>query len=187
LRVANPLVQTTRRRTQRHRGILGSGSTLIAVEKPERVCRGVQDPLYVAVIARRCEAVTGDVATLIETGETFEVLGARTATEVAPAQGSSSGAPSEVSPELPQAIAPSSARVPAMDEVQRIESPPPGSPRERRSVPSSGSSSCSTSRMHRYCRLEARSSPGCFGRERRALGRFTPNSCAARASSPTFR
>jgi hypothetical protein len=122
LRGANPLVQTTRRRTQRHRGILGSGSTLIAVEKPERVCRGVQDPLYVAVIARRYEAVTGDVATLIETGETFEVLGARTATEVAPVQGSSSGAPSEVSPELPQAIAPSSARVPAMDEVQRFES-----------------------------------------------------------------
>ena len=57
MRVANPLVQTTRRRTQRHRGILGSGSTLIAAEKPERVCRGVQDPLYVAVIARRYEAV----------------------------------------------------------------------------------------------------------------------------------
>jgi hypothetical protein len=150
LRVANPLIQTTRRRTQRGRGIcsldpdaaipgksrrsicfledalldltncgdtvvdpfLGSGSILIA-EKTEPVCHGVEvDPLYVDVIARRYEAATGDAPTLVETGGTFEALGARRATEAAPVQGSSSGAPSEVSPELPEAVAPSSARVP---------------------------------------------------------------------------
>ncbi len=64
---------------------LGSGSTLIAAEATGRVCRGLElDPLYVDVIVRRHEAATGDAATLIETGETFEVLGARRASEVAP-------------------------------------------------------------------------------------------------------
>src|SRR5271169_2914719 len=39
---------------------LGSGSTLIAAEKTDRVCRGVElDPLYVDVIVRRFEAATG--------------------------------------------------------------------------------------------------------------------------------
>ena len=64
---------------------LGSGSTLIAAEKTGRVCRGVElDPLYVDVIVRRYEAATGEAATLIETGETFEALGARRASEAAP-------------------------------------------------------------------------------------------------------
>jgi hypothetical protein len=64
---------------------LGSGSTLIAAEKTRRVCRGVElDPLYVDVIVRRYEAATGDAATLIETDETFEVLGERRASEAAP-------------------------------------------------------------------------------------------------------
>ncbi len=39
---------------------LGSGSTLIAAEKTDRVCRGVElDPLYVDLIVRRFEAATG--------------------------------------------------------------------------------------------------------------------------------
>jgi DNA modification methylase len=64
---------------------LGSGSTLIAAEATGRVCRGVElDPLYVDVIVCRYEAATGDAATLIETGETFEALGARRASEGAP-------------------------------------------------------------------------------------------------------
>jgi DNA modification methylase len=64
---------------------LGSGSTLIAAEKTGRVCRGVElDPLYVDVIVRRYEAATGDAATLIETGETFEALSARRSSEAAP-------------------------------------------------------------------------------------------------------
>jgi DNA modification methylase len=63
---------------------LGSGSTLIAAEKTGRVCRGVEiDPLYVDVIVRRYKAATGEAATLVETGEAFDVLAARR-TEQAP-------------------------------------------------------------------------------------------------------
>jgi DNA methylase/PDZ domain len=59
---------------------LGSGSTLIAAETTGRICRGVElDPLYVDVIIRRYQAATGQAAVLIETGETFEALGARRA------------------------------------------------------------------------------------------------------------
>ncbi len=64
---------------------LGSGSTLIAAEATGRVCRGVElDPLYVDVIIRRYEAATGDPAVLVESGETFQALGARRAREAAP-------------------------------------------------------------------------------------------------------
>jgi DNA modification methylase len=50
---------------------LGSGSTLIACEKTGRHCRGLElDPLYVEVILRRYEAVTGQAAVLESTGET---------------------------------------------------------------------------------------------------------------------
>ncbi len=61
---------------------LGSGSTLIAAEKTGRVCRGVElDPLYVDVIIRRYEAVTGREAVLAETGEAFAALAERRAQE----------------------------------------------------------------------------------------------------------
>ena len=64
---------------------LGSGSTLIAADKTGRVCRGVElDPLYIDVVVRRYEAVTGCPAVLVETGETFEALCARRATEASP-------------------------------------------------------------------------------------------------------
>jgi DNA modification methylase len=57
---------------------LGSGSTLIAAEKTGRVCRGVElDPLYVDVIVRRYEMITGKQAALAGTGETFKDLFAR--------------------------------------------------------------------------------------------------------------
>jgi DNA modification methylase len=43
---------------------------LIAAEKTGRVCRGMEiDPLYVDVIIRRYEAVTGKSATLKQPGE----------------------------------------------------------------------------------------------------------------------
>jgi DNA modification methylase len=64
---------------------LGSGSTLIAADNTGRVCRGVElDPLYVDVVVRRYEVVTGCPAVLVETGETFEVICARRATEASP-------------------------------------------------------------------------------------------------------
>jgi DNA modification methylase len=57
---------------------LGSGSTLIAAEKTGRRCRGLElDPLYVDVIVRRYEAVTGRQAVLECTGETYAELAER--------------------------------------------------------------------------------------------------------------
>ena len=54
---------------------LGSGSTLIAAENTGRVCCGVElDPLYVDVIIRRYQGVTGTTASLADTGEPFEKL-----------------------------------------------------------------------------------------------------------------
>jgi DNA modification methylase len=65
--------------------ILGSGSTLIAADKTGRVCRGIElDPLYVDVIIRRYEALPGNPAILVETGERFAELAARRAGEVMP-------------------------------------------------------------------------------------------------------
>ena len=56
---------------------LGSGSTLIAGEKTGRMGRGVElDPLYIDVTIRRYEAATGNLAVLVETGETFEAVAA---------------------------------------------------------------------------------------------------------------
>jgi DNA modification methylase len=44
---------------------LGSGSTLIAAERQGRVCYGVElDPVYVDVVVRRWETVTGGKAGL---------------------------------------------------------------------------------------------------------------------------
>lgn len=57
---------------------LGSGSTLMAAETTGRVCRGVElDPLYVDVIVRRYQKVTGHVVTLSGTGEPFDTLAQR--------------------------------------------------------------------------------------------------------------
>jgi len=54
---------------------LGSGSTLIAVERTGRICRGLEiDPLYVDVIIQRYERETGRKAVLEATGETFGEL-----------------------------------------------------------------------------------------------------------------
>jgi DNA modification methylase len=59
---------------------LGSGSTLIAAEVTARRCRGIElDPLYVDVIVRRYEAVTGKPALLQSTGEDYIQLAARRA------------------------------------------------------------------------------------------------------------
>jgi DNA modification methylase len=53
----------------------GSGSTLIACEKTGRVCRCIEiDPLYVDVIIRRYQKITGQKAVLEEAGETFDEL-----------------------------------------------------------------------------------------------------------------
>ena len=51
----------------------GSGSTLIACEKNNRIARLMElDPKYCDVIVRRWQAFTGKQATLESTGQTFE-------------------------------------------------------------------------------------------------------------------
>ena len=57
---------------------LGSGSTLIACAETKRICYGIEiDPLYVDVIVKRFEDVTGKPAVLDATGETFAQLATR--------------------------------------------------------------------------------------------------------------
>lgn len=72
------IIDLTRRGDNVLDPFLGSGSTLIAAEKTNRVCRGVElDPLYIDVIVRRYEAVSGELSILVETGETFGELAER--------------------------------------------------------------------------------------------------------------
>ena len=50
----------------------GGGSTLIACEKTNRICRMMElDPKYVDVIVKRCQDFTGKIATHAETGLPF--------------------------------------------------------------------------------------------------------------------
>jgi DNA modification methylase len=58
---------------------LGSGTTLAAAERTERVCCGLElDPKYVDVVVLRWQALTGKQATLDGDGRTFaEIKAAR--------------------------------------------------------------------------------------------------------------
>ena len=52
---------------------LGSGSTLIACEQTDRTCYGIElDPLYVDVICKRWQTLTGQMPILESTGETHD-------------------------------------------------------------------------------------------------------------------
>jgi DNA modification methylase len=54
---------------------LGSGSTLMACEKSERECQGMEmDEYYCDVIINRWQNYTGKKATLESTGKTYEEL-----------------------------------------------------------------------------------------------------------------
>jgi len=69
---------------------LGSGTTLIAAQTSGRSCFAIElDPLYVDVAIRRWQAFTGDSATLLEDGRTFDSVAAERllATKSAPAIG----------------------------------------------------------------------------------------------------
>ena len=58
---------------------LGSGTTLIAAEATGRACLGIEiDPLYVDVAVRRWQAFTGQRATRLADGRTFEEVAAST-------------------------------------------------------------------------------------------------------------
>jgi DNA modification methylase len=53
----------------------GSGSTLIAAEATDRICRAIEiDGLYCDAIIRRWQELTGGEAILEETGETFATV-----------------------------------------------------------------------------------------------------------------
>lgn len=57
---------------------LGSGTTLIAAEKEDKVCYGMEiAPQYVDVIVRRWQEFTGEEAVLEETDEPFSVVSKR--------------------------------------------------------------------------------------------------------------
>lgn len=56
---------------------LGSGTTLIAAETVGRICFGVEiEPRFVDVAIRRWQSFTGDAATLLTDGSTFEATAA---------------------------------------------------------------------------------------------------------------
>jgi len=56
---------------------LGSGTTLIAADKTDRVCYGLDiDPRYVDVIVRRWQQLTGKQAVLESDGRTFDLISA---------------------------------------------------------------------------------------------------------------
>jgi DNA modification methylase len=54
---------------------LGSGSTLIACEQTDRTCYGLElDPLYVDVICKRWQTLTGQMPILESTGEAHDFM-----------------------------------------------------------------------------------------------------------------
>ena len=56
---------------------LGSGTTLIAAQTTGRVCLGLElDPAYVDVAVRRWQAFTGEKATLLADGRSFDAIAA---------------------------------------------------------------------------------------------------------------
>ena len=56
---------------------LGSGTTLIAAQTTGRICLGLEiDPAYVDVAVRRWQAFTGEQATLLADGRSFDVIAA---------------------------------------------------------------------------------------------------------------
>ena len=73
--VADAIRDVTRRGDIVLDGFAGSGTTLIAAERCGRVARVVElDPSYCDVICRRYEALTGESAILVDTGEDFDVV-----------------------------------------------------------------------------------------------------------------
>jgi hypothetical protein len=78
-----PLVVDALKDCSRRRGIvldpfLGSGTTLLAAEKTGRIGRSIElDPQYVDAAIRRWQALTGQDAVLIASGDTFDQRAAR--------------------------------------------------------------------------------------------------------------
>jgi DNA modification methylase len=61
---------------------MGSGTTILAAERTGRCARGIEiEPQYVDVAIARWEKMTGQKATLAETGETFAEIRQRRSAE----------------------------------------------------------------------------------------------------------
>ncbi|QGN56546.1 DNA methylase N-4 [Novosphingobium sp. Gsoil 351] len=59
-------------------GFMGSGTTILAAQRTRRVGYGIEiDPRYIDVAIRRWEKMTGQKATLVDTGETFDAVAER--------------------------------------------------------------------------------------------------------------
>jgi DNA modification methylase len=79
-----PMLNNTNAGQAIYEPFLGSGSTLIAAQSCGRICFAIElDPLYVDVAVKRWQAFTGEHATLLATGQTFEQVAAER--EAAPA------------------------------------------------------------------------------------------------------
>jgi DNA modification methylase len=85
--IADAILDCSRRGEMVLDPFLGSGSTLIACEKTQRVCAGIElAPRYIDVAVARWQQMTGRDAVYAETGQAFDELAeARRAEEVADA------------------------------------------------------------------------------------------------------
>jgi hypothetical protein len=64
---------------------LGSGTAMIAAERVGRRCYGMElDPIYTDTTIRRWQALTGNAAVHLASGQTFDALAARTRVATAP-------------------------------------------------------------------------------------------------------
>jgi len=83
---------------------LGSGTTLIAAQSCGRVCFAIElGPRYVDVAIKRWQAFTGEQATLLADGRTFEVIATErlTAPDAVPTMRTSAEPPPNESPQAP--------------------------------------------------------------------------------------
>jgi DNA modification methylase len=72
-----PILNNTQRGDIVYDPFLGSGTTLVAAERTDRICYGLDlDPRYVDVIVRRWQNLTGNVAVLEADGRSFDQVAA---------------------------------------------------------------------------------------------------------------
>lgn len=70
----------------------GSGTTLVAAERAGRVGRALEiDPAYVDVAVRRWQALTGEAATLADTGKAFDAVAAERTAAAQPRETTDAG------------------------------------------------------------------------------------------------
>jgi len=74
-KVAEAITDCTKRGEIVLDGFLGSGTSVIAAQRTDRRCYGLEiDPIYVDTIVRRWHSFTGDQAIEVSTGRSFDQL-----------------------------------------------------------------------------------------------------------------